>query len=80
MNSGHAIEDWIRSWDAGDTAALLAAMYVTYPSASAEACTSALDAKLDELSRRFWACCDEIYTRAYLYALAHAEDFAGGST
>ena len=203
MNSGHAIEDCIRSWDAGDAAALLAAMDDTFPSASTEArasaleciarehysptsmraaetlcqlaglgnpcdtayrlyndaqaelsepqwfvwiagysynwvcnsglaacyfefgeqqfadrvrvydaigatqaaqvmrdadqafgplgpaaslegrqaqITDALDAKLDELSRRFWACGDEIYTRAYLYALAHAEDFAGGST
>ena len=34
-----------------------------------------LDARLDELSRRFWQCGDEIGTRSYLYALAHPDDF-----
>ena len=31
--------------------------------------------RIDALSPRFWACGDEIFTRAYLYALAHADVF-----
>ena len=37
--------------------------------------TDALDARLDKASRRFWACGEEIYTQAYLYALEHPGDF-----
>lgn len=33
--------------------------------------------RLEELSPRFWACGDEIFTCAFLYALEHPADFRG---
>jgi len=36
-----------------------------------------LDQRLKELSPRFWACDKEIFTRVFLYALEHPEDFRG---
>jgi hypothetical protein len=34
-----------------------------------------LDQRLKELSPRFWACDDEIFTCIFLYALKHPADF-----
>ena len=39
--------------------------------------SDAVWAGMKQLSPRFWACGDEIFTRAYLYALEHPGDFAG---
>lgn len=37
--------------------------------------SDALDQRLEELSPRFWACDDEIFTCIYLFALEHPADF-----
>lgn len=41
------------------------------------AISDALDQRLRELSPRFWACGDEIFTCVLLYALQHPGDFRG---
>lgn len=39
------------------------------------AMTTELRNRLEELNPRFWECGDEIYTRTFLYALEHPEEF-----
>ncbi|MEM7165818.1 MAG: DUF4375 domain-containing protein [Planctomycetota bacterium] len=44
------------------------------------AITDSLYEQLGDLSPRMWECGDEIYTRVYLYALDHADDFRDRAT